>query len=177
MSNDSADHDLIDEIADEIVSRYQAGQTPTIEEYCRQYPELETELHELFPLLMMLQSAKADTTADHAPYPERIGGYRILGELGRGGMGIVYEAEQEALGRRVALKVLTPRLTQKQQAKIRFEREARAIASLHHTNIVPVFGIGREQDSLYIAMQYIDGVGLDKLIEHTKQNVDELLSF
>ena len=78
--------------------------------------------------------------------PDQLGDYRILREIGRGGMGIVYEAEQGSLGRRVALKVL-PRqaLTNPVQVR-RFEREARAAGRLHHTNIVPVFGVGREGD-------------------------------
>ncbi len=95
---------------------------------------------------------------------ERLGDYRILRELGRGGMGIVYEAEQVSLGRHVALKVLAaPTLLGPQHIE-RFHREAKAAARLHHTNIVPVFGVG-EQDGLhYYVMQYIEGKGLDLLL-------------
>jgi serine/threonine protein kinase len=95
---------------------------------------------------------------------ERLGDYRILRELGRGGMGIVYEAEQVSLGRHVALKVLaTPSLLGPKHIE-RFHREAKAAARLHHTNIVPVFGVG-EQDGLhYYVMQYIEGKGLDLLL-------------
>ena len=77
------------------------------------------------------------------PFSERLGDYRLLREIGRGGMGIVYEAEQESLGRRVALKVLARSALTPQQVR-RFEREARSAAKLHHTNIVPVFGVGQE---------------------------------
>jgi serine/threonine protein kinase len=68
--------------------------------------------------------------------------YRIIREVGKGGMGIVYEAEQVSLGRHVALKVLPKSMLLDKQTKRRFEREAKAAARLHHTNIVPVFGVG-----------------------------------
>ncbi len=95
---------------------------------------------------------------------ERLGDYRILRVLGRGGMGIVYEAEQVSLGRHVALKVLaTPSMLEPKHIE-RFHREAKAAARLHHTNIVPVFGVG-EQDGLhYYVMQFIEGKGLDMLL-------------
>ena len=73
---------------------------------------------------------------------ERLGDYRILREIGRGGMGVVYEAEQESLGRHVALKVLPEQRSPDPKQLRRFQREARAAARLHHTNIVPVFGVG-----------------------------------
>jgi hypothetical protein len=83
-------------------------------------------------------------------------------------MGIVYEAEQVSLGRHVALKVLPKSMLLDDKAKRRFEREAKAAARLHHTNIVPVFGVG-EQDGLpYYAMQFIQGLGLDDVLEELK---------
>ena len=100
---------------------------------------------------------------------ERLGDYRILREVGRGGMGIVYEAEQESLGRHVALKVLPLHSLLDPRHLQRFEREARAAARLHHTNIVPVFGIG-EQDGLhYYVMQFIQGLGLDEVLVELKR--------
>src|SRR5262249_1727081 len=95
---------------------------------------------------------------------ERLGDYRILREIGRGGMGIVYEAEQESLGRHVALKVLPAHALLEPRQLERFQREARSAARLHHTNIVPVFGVG-EQDGLhYYVMQFIHGQGLDQVL-------------
>ncbi len=95
--------------------------------------------------------------------PERLGEYRIVRELGRGGMGIVYEAVQESLGRHVAVKVihhvhLDPKRLQ------RFQREAQAVAQLHHTNIVPIFGVGEHDGLPYYVMQYIRGNGLDAVL-------------
>jgi serine/threonine protein kinase/WD40 repeat protein len=103
------------------------------------------------------------------PLPERLGDFRLLRQVGRGGMGVVYEAEQVSLGRRVALKVLPHHSLLDPEAVERFRREARAAAGLHHTNIVQVFGTG-EQDGLhYFVMQFIPGLGLDVLIDELKQ--------
>jgi serine/threonine protein kinase/WD40 repeat protein/tetratricopeptide (TPR) repeat protein len=96
--------------------------------------------------------------------PEHLGDYRIVRELGRGGMGIVYEAEQVSLGRRVALKVLPSHALLDHQAVERFRREARAAGRLHHTNIVPVFGTGEQDGQRYFVMQLIPGPSLDQLL-------------
>jgi serine/threonine protein kinase len=89
--------------------------------------------------------------------------YQILREIARGGMGIVYEAEQISLGRRVALKVLATDRDLGPLAETRFQLEARSAAMLHHTNIVPVFEIGSENGSCFYAMQLINGLGLEKV--------------
>src|SRR5262249_57107660 len=93
--------------------------------------------------------------------------YRILRELRRGGMGIVYEAIQESLGRHVALKVL-PRLLSRTHLE-RFRREARAAARLHHTNIVPVHGVGEKEGFQYYAMQFIQGQSLDEVLKEVRR--------
>jgi WD40 repeat protein/serine/threonine protein kinase/tetratricopeptide (TPR) repeat protein len=101
----------------------------------------------------------------------RIAGFEIVREVGRGGMGIVYEAIELALGRRVALKVLPP-LSADATTSARFRREARAAGRLHHTNIVPIFGVGECGGLLYYAMQFIDGEGLDGLIGRLRSGAD-----
>jgi eukaryotic-like serine/threonine-protein kinase len=93
-----------------------------------------------------------------------IDGFRIIRPIGRGGMGAVYEAEELNLRRRVALKLLLGYESGEQSRVQRFEREARAAAQLHHTNIVPVFGVGNQDGRPYYVMQYIDGVGLDAVV-------------
>ena len=90
-----------------------------------------------------------------------IDGFRIIREIGRGGMGVVYEAEEERLNRRVALKILPDSAIRDASQIRRFEREAMAAARLHHTNIVPVFGVGQQDGYPYYVMQYIEGSGLD----------------
>jgi serine/threonine protein kinase len=93
-----------------------------------------------------------------------LGDFRVLREIGRGGMGIVYEAEQVSLGRRVALKVLPFAAALDPKQLQRFKNEAQAAACLHHTNIVPVFGVGCERGVHYYAMQYIEGQTLAQVI-------------
>src|SRR5262249_26704897 len=90
---------------------------------------------------------------------------RIVREVGRGGMGIVYEAEQLSLGRRVALKVLPFAATMDPRQLQRFQNEARAAAQLHHTNIVPVYAVGCEGGVHYYAMQFIEGQTLADVIQ------------
>jgi serine/threonine protein kinase/WD40 repeat protein len=107
--------------------------------------------------------------------PDRLGEFRILREVGRGGMGVVYEAVQESLGRHVALKVLPFSSLLSATHLERFQREARAAARLHHTNIVPVFGVGEWRAEgvgppiHYYAMQFIEGQGLDRVLREVKR--------
>jgi serine/threonine protein kinase/tetratricopeptide (TPR) repeat protein len=109
-------------------------------------------------------------TGDGAPGlgPARLGEYRLVREVGRGGMGVVYEAVQESLGRRVALKVLPFAATLDPRQLQRFRNEALAAAQLHHTNIVPVFGVGCERGIHYYAMQFIDGRTLAAVIRQLR---------
>ena len=97
-----------------------------------------------------------------------LGDFRIIREIGRGGMGVVYEAEQLSLGRRVALKVLPFAAALDSRQLQRFKNEAQAAAHLHHTNIVPVFGVGCERGVHFYAMQYIEGQTLAQVIADLK---------
>src|SRR5205085_5421592 len=87
----------------------------------------------------------------------QLGDFRLLREVGRGGMGVVYEAEQISLRRRVALKVLPFAAAIDPRQLQRFQNEAMAAATLHHPHIVPVYGVGCERGVHYYAMQFIDG--------------------
>ncbi len=93
-----------------------------------------------------------------------VGDFRIVREVGRGGMGIVYEAEQVSLGRRIALKVLPFAFTLDARQLQRFKNEARAAAQLHHSNIVPIYSVGCERGVHFYAMQYIEGQTLAEVI-------------
>lgn len=162
-------HDALDLVAAEFAQRCRRGERPPIAEYAERYPELADEIRELFPTIVDLESAKASglgsssSSASMAPTPaiERLGDFRVIREIGRGGMGIVFEAEQESLGRRVAIKVLPQTFLNDARRADRFNREARTAAKLHHTNIVPIFGVGEDSGYHYFVMQYIHGVGLD----------------
>src|SRR5262245_44585992 len=101
---------------------------------------------------------------DGFPVGRQLGDFEIIRELGRGGMGVVYEARQLSLNRLDALKILAagPGLTRK--AVQRFQREAEAAAQLHHTNIVPVYATGEENGTHFYAMELIAGPSLDQVI-------------
>jgi WD40 repeat protein/serine/threonine protein kinase len=160
---------LLNQLAQDFVERLRRGERPSLEEYVDRHPELAGDIRELLPNLVDMEQAKANCPQVPAAVGgltalERLGDYRILREIGHGGMGVVYEAEQVSLGRHVALKVLPKQLLVDPRTKRRFEREARAAAKLHHTNIVPVFGVGEHDGLPYYAMQFIQGTGLDTVI-------------
>ena len=180
-SNTDIDDAKLDELAEEFLARYREGQRPSLSEFVARHPDMADEIRDLFPTLTAMEEARVSTrssaagavTSASSGAPERIGEYRILREVRRGGMGIVYEAIQESLGRHVALKILpTHSLLDPRQLQ-RFQREARAAARLHHTNIVPVFGVGVHEGLNYYAMQFIRGQGLDQLLHELKQTSSE----
>jgi serine/threonine protein kinase/Tfp pilus assembly protein PilF len=175
MLDDSAERHPVELLAEDFLARERRGERPSLAEYVARYPDLAAEIHELFPVLLDIEDARGDDVdppgqaAGPTTQPiERLGDYRISREVGRGGMGVVYEAEQESLGRRVALKVLTTTLATPQQVR-RFECEARSAARLHHTNIVPVFGVGHERGVHYYVMQFIPGQPLDEVLKEVRR--------
>jgi len=158
----------VDEIVEEFLGRRRRGEHPTMQEYLQRYPERAGDILELFPAMLVVEGARQQ----NVPEPDqmdRFGDFRIVRELGRGGMGIVYEAEQESLQRRVALKVLQRHLLESSTQVQRFQREVRAAARLHHTNIVPIFSVGREDGRNYYAMQLINGRSLAQLIDDLRR--------
>jgi WD40 repeat protein/serine/threonine protein kinase len=179
MATDSlGKYTLLTHLADEFAERYRCGECPSLKEYIDRYPELAEDIRELFPAMAEIEQVKNDRRGADRPAAGRaadglplrqLGDFRILREVGRGGMGVVYEAEQISLNRRVALKVLFPQAAQDGKALERFRREARAAAKLHHTNIVPVFEVGREGDLGYYAMQLIQGQGLDQVVDELRR--------
>src|SRR6516164_516452 len=179
MSSSSDERGPVGLLADEFLARCKRGERPTIQEYCDRHPELAGEIRDVFEALLMVEDLRPGTDEGSGSLGEavkvegkrleRVGDYRILCEIGRGGMGVVYEAEQQALGRRVALKVLPRASAGDGSAQARFQREAKAAARMHHTNIVPVFDVGQDGAHLYYAMQLIHGQGLDLVIKDLKQ--------
>jgi serine/threonine protein kinase len=167
--------DGFDELADSFVGRLRAGERPSVEDYARRCPEMADELRELLPTLALLEqhATPDDATSGGQPAksaaPREIGEFTIVREIGRGGMGVVYEAIQRSLGRRVALKVLSAAGLLNPTHLERFRLEARAAARLHHTHIVPVFGVGEHEGLHYYAMQYIEGQSLDLVIDALRQ--------
>jgi serine/threonine protein kinase len=164
------DDSLLDQLAEEFTQRVREGKPPDVEEFANRYPQLAGRIRELFPTLMLLEglAAGSPATAELRPSPlsagSVFGNYRIEREIGRGGMGIVYEAVHVLLEKRVALKVLPVRTLAGPEHLERFFREARTAAGLHHTNIVPVFDVGQVDGTPYFAMQYIEGRSLDRIL-------------
>jgi eukaryotic-like serine/threonine-protein kinase len=163
---------LIESLLDEFVDCLRRGENPSIAEYEAAHPECAGQIREFFPAALMVEqiARRRQHEPPRPPAPERLGDYRIIREIGRGGMGIVYEAEQESLSRHVAVKVLPQSTLLSPNSLRRFQREGRIAARLHHTNIVPVFGVGQDQGFDYIVMPLIRGVGLDKILFELARN-------
>lgn len=166
------------EIARDYLARLEAGERPNLEEYVARLPELEVAVRScLEGLNLVHQTVRTDRVAfaasGHAASEvplEPLGDFRILRELGRGGMGIVYEAVQMSLGRHVAIKILPFTATLQPRQLQRFLNEAQAAAHLHHPNIVPVFAVGCDRGVHYYAMQMIDGMSLAELLHSLRHD-------
>jgi probable HAF family extracellular repeat protein len=151
-------------LLEEYAARLQAGEPLDAEAFAAAHPEHAEVLRKLLPTMRVLaemgSSPGASDGAGHDPHTGTLGDFRIVREVGRGGMGVVYEAEQISLGRRVALKVLPFAATMDPRHLQRFHNEARAAACLHHPHIVPVHFVGCERSVHFYAMQLIDGRSL-----------------
>ena len=182
MSKTQSKSEVINELADEFAERYRRGERPKISDYIIRYPAPEAEIREVLSALVHVerlapspdtQSTDQSSSISDRSMPAALGDFRIIREAGRGGMGVVYEAEQVSLGRRVALKVLPQQAVSDSKYKKRFLREAKAAARLHHTNIVPVFGVGEQDGVSFYVMQFIHGPGLDDVLLELKRLREE----
>jgi serine/threonine protein kinase len=177
----ASEHELrFQQVAAEYLEALEAGRPEDLSALLARHPDLADEIaafvaeqDEMARLAAPLREAVAPAGAvlPLAPPGEhgRLGDFRIVREVGRGGMGVVYEAEQLSLGRRVALKVLPFAATMDPRHLQRFHNEARAAASLQHPHIVPVFAVGQERGVHYYAMQFIDGHTLAALIARQRR--------
>ncbi|TWU23499.1 Serine/threonine-protein kinase PknB [Novipirellula galeiformis] len=171
---DSIDDDTyatVDILASDFVARYRNGDRPTVEEYALRHPDLSEPIRRVFPLVLSVEKVKVDQQSESdgsatlaGRVLKRLGDFQLVREIGRGGMGIVYEAKQESLGRRVAIKVLPKQSLLDDDALQSFRREASTAAAMHHSNIVPIFGTGQCDGTHYLVMQLIRGKSLDRLI-------------
>src|SRR6202012_1224805 len=96
---------------------------------------------------------------------DEFAGYRLRSVLGRGGMSVVYQAENLRLGSVIALKVLSPELATDDVFRARFLEESRIAASLNHPHVIPIYDMGSSDELLYIAMRYVSGTDLRQIIK------------
>ena len=165
------DDELIEQLADSFAERIRKGENPAVGEYVARHPEVAAKLQALLPVVAFLEQQVAATAEGNNGRADasflastEIGDFTIVREVGRGGMGIVYEAMQQSLGRHVALKVLVQPALLNPKHLERFRFEARAAARLQHPHIVPVFGVGEFNGLHYYAMQFIHGRSLHEVV-------------
>ena len=163
-------------LATQFVEELRQGTAPTVEDYARRYPVHAETIRESFPVLALLEQSRLQKEAsafrqnmpDKFPFTQ-LGRCELLCELGRGGMGVVFQARESDSGHIVAVKVLPWRVSIVPEWQKRFEEEARTTAKLRHRNIVPVFRFGQEHGYCYFVMQYVNGIGLDLVINKLKE--------
>jgi serine/threonine protein kinase len=153
-----------DKILGEFIGSYINNDNVRVEEYFNNYPQLKDEFQRKVRAIRFLQTGLEQESWQG----KKVGEYIILRELGRGGMGIVFLAIQPSLERFVALKVLPRGLTFDSKTIERFKSEAKIIARFSHPNIVPIFSTGEDQGVYYIAMGYVPGLSLNKIINRLK---------
>ncbi|MGQ0637719.1 MAG: protein kinase domain-containing protein [Planctomycetaceae bacterium] len=171
------------EVLQDFLKQIEAGRQPDVAEYVARYPELAARITGCLEGLEFVRaglsgpSVNADSKSLSRllrdwleAHPGPLGDFQIVNELGRGGMGVVYEAVQISLGRRVALKVLPFAATCDARQLQRFKNEAQAAALLHHTHIVPIYAVGCERGVHFYAMQLIEGQSLAVVIRQLREH-------
>ncbi|HEX2488434.1 MAG TPA: serine/threonine-protein kinase, partial [Blastocatellia bacterium] len=160
-------HDREQLIADAVAAYHDLllqGETIDPDAYCRDYPELDPELRAQLlafdEIDAVLMPNEKPSDARSLELPARLSGYKILGEIGSGGMGRVLLALDERLGRKVAVKTLSPRYAGNSKLRERFMREARALARLDHPNIVRIYNLGDADEEPHFVMERIEGASL-----------------
>ena len=158
-------------LASQFVTELRQGYQPSVETYAKRYPLHADVIRASFPVLSMLEQARLqnEARAIHRSMPQqfpftRIGNCELLCELGRGGMGIVFQGRDTRSGHVVAVKILPWRVSMVPNWQHRFREEARIAAELRHRHIVPVYHFGQEHGYSYYTMQFINGVSLDQII-------------
>jgi len=156
----------VEEIAAEFVERRQAGEDLDVEAFLAEHPEHADELRGIIELMTEMEKFDPDKTMQLAPgEAARINlpdpDYKLVRELGVGGMGVVFEAVQVSLNRRVAVKLLNSSLLTSAEQREQFENEAKVIARLHHPNIVKIYSAGCSEERCYYAMELVEGKSLE----------------
>jgi eukaryotic-like serine/threonine-protein kinase len=175
------DDSLLAELSEEFIAKIRDGKASDPEEYAARYPHLAQRIRELFPTLLVLEGmADAEDAINESPSSMLVPGtllgrYRVEREIGRGGMGVVYLAEDVSLSRKVALKLLPDVLTGGPERMARFEREAKLLASLSHPNIAAIYGLEQSEGKRFFVLEYVKGETLQQRLSKGGLPVDEAL--
>ena len=168
---------LIAEALDQYWRSRKSNRPISIQELLLSYPTIAGALHDCLDGFELVESAAVEIANDDLSnldlalgVPSRLGDFEITGEVGRGGMGVVFEAVQVSLGRRVALKVLASSAALDQRRLHRFQLESRCAAQLQHPHIIPVYAVGENAGVYYYAMQFIEGPSLAEVIHTWARN-------
>jgi tetratricopeptide (TPR) repeat protein len=168
------------DILDEFTQRLNQGESPAIEDYLERCPEAARLLRDVLPTLAVLRGLDGGDDADAHDDAQTalrlqgaLGDFRIVREVGRGGMGVVYEAQQISLARRVALKILPFAAVVDPRQVARFKKEAQAAGQLDHPHIVDVIAIGVERGVHYYAMRFVDGMTLAQIVNDLRDEKRE----
>lgn len=176
--------DQIEEAFNAFCEAWADGERPDLDAFCRKHAacgsELRGRLEEFLFVVEGLQAGSATASARRPalrtePEPwlgRRLGDFRVIREIGRGGMGVVFEAEQISLSRVVALKVLPAHLTLRAESVERFKREASTASRLRHPGIVEIYSVGEEEETHFFAMELVDGTPLDRIIDDLRREED-----
>ncbi|MBL8695294.1 MAG: protein kinase [Planctomycetes bacterium] len=164
-----------DALVEACLERMETEGSKAVDEICAQNPEFATEIRRRLEALRALGIVGDPGHAPGGSPPEQLGEFRIVREIGRGGMGVVYLAEQVSLGRQVALKVLPTLASLSPTSVERFRREASTAARLRHPGIVEVYAIGEERGAHYIAMELIEGSSLENVLRRLRSKPSEQL--
>src|SRR5262245_47581747 len=174
---------VLELLYNEMLLREERGQPPQLEDYLRRFPQFADELRMQFEVHAALTAVgglgeddeavrRAAQAFDSAPRCPEIEGYELMGELGRGGMGVVYKARQIKLNRIVALKMIRTGLLAGSHELSRFRREAEVVAQLQHPHIVQIHEVGEARGWPYLALEFVDGTSLDKVLGGKPQPIE-----
>lgn len=179
---------VLDEVLTQFVKAYVQGERPDLDDFIERCPQYEAqirrrvrglrEIDALFDSLVQSEGNNyIDTPAEHNLVGQKIGGFEIVEMIGRGGMGVVYLAQDTRLKRSVAIKSMPPQWKTNSAARIRFRREAELLALLNHPNIAVIHDIiEQENHSGYLILEYVPGETLSEWIKHKMLTMDEILS-
>jgi serine/threonine-protein kinase len=188
--NQPTDEDPVTDLVLRWEELREGGQEVPAEDLCRDRPELLEPLRRRIQALRDMDAVLEDPPARPAPAPPlsfgakftavpkslllpQVPGYEVLGELGRGGMGVVYKARQLGPDRVVALKMILPRLCPRPADTVRFRREIKAVATIQHPNLVAVLDVGEHGGRPYYALEYVDGGSLETRAGNRPQPADQ----